>query len=59
METFRQHERTGRALGSDAFVQKLEQKFDGILKPQKLGQKAKPKLNFGTVPGFKTDEKNI
>jgi hypothetical protein len=43
METFRQHERTGRALGSDAFVQKLEQKFDGILKPQKLGQKAKPK----------------
>ena len=41
METFRKHERTGRPLGSDPFVQKLEQKFDRTLKPQKPGRKAK------------------
>ena len=42
METFRKHERTGRPLGSDPFVQKLEQKLNRILKPQKPGRKAKP-----------------
>jgi putative transposase len=31
METFRKHERTGRPLGSDSFVQKPEQKLDRIL----------------------------
>ena len=43
METFRKHERTGRPLGSDSFVQMLEQKLHRILRPQKPGRKAKPK----------------
>jgi putative transposase len=43
METFRKHERTGRPLGSDSFVQNLEQKLNRILKPQKPGRKAKAK----------------
>jgi len=43
METFRKHERTGRPLGSDYFVQMLEQKLYRILRPQKPGRKAKPK----------------
>lgn len=43
METFRKHERTGRPLGSDSFVQMLEKKLHRILKPQKSGRKAKPK----------------
>ena len=43
METFRKHERTGRPLGSDSFVQEPEQKLDRILRPQKPGRKAKSK----------------
>jgi putative transposase len=43
METFRKHERSGRPLGSDSFVQNLEQKLNRILKPQKPGRKAKAK----------------
>jgi putative transposase len=43
METFRIHERTGRPIGSDSFVQKLEQKLHRILRPQKPGRKAKSK----------------
>jgi putative transposase len=43
METFCKHKRTGRPLGSDAFVQMLEQKLHRILRPQKPGRKAKPK----------------
>jgi putative transposase len=43
METFRKHERTGRPLGSESFVQMLEQKLDRILAPQKPGRKAKSK----------------
>ena len=43
METFRKHERTGRPLGSDSFVQEPEQKLDSNLIPQKPGRKAKSK----------------
>ena len=43
METFRKHERTGRPLGSDSFVQMLEQKLARILKPQRPGRKPKLK----------------
>jgi putative transposase len=43
MEIFRKHERTGRPLGSESFVQMLEKKLGRVLKPQKPGRKAKPK----------------
>jgi REP-associated tyrosine transposase len=36
---FRKHERTGRPIGDDAFIEKLEQLLDRKLKPQKPGPK--------------------
>jgi putative transposase len=43
MELFRKHERTGRPLGEDAFIEKLERILDRTLKPQKPGPKGKNK----------------
>jgi putative transposase len=40
MALFRKHERTGRPIGDDTFVEKLEQLLDRKLKPQKPGPKA-------------------
>jgi putative transposase len=40
MALFRKHERTGRPMGDDAFIEKLEQLLDRNLKPQKPGPKA-------------------
>ncbi|NGZ07072.1 MAG: transposase [Magnetococcales bacterium] len=39
METLRRHEQTGRPLGSDLFLDKLETQLKRILKPQKPGRK--------------------
>ena len=36
---FRKHERTGRPIGDDAFLEKVEQLLDRKLKPQKPGPK--------------------
>ena len=43
IELFRKHERTGRPLGEDAFIEKLEHLLDRTLKPQKPGPKGKNK----------------
>jgi putative transposase len=43
MELFRKHERTGRPMGDDAFIEGLEQLLDRKLKPKKPGPKAKDK----------------
>ena len=43
MELFRKHERTGRPLGTDSFVKKIEFLLDRKLKPQKPGPKKKNK----------------
>jgi len=43
MVLFRKHERTGRPMGDDAFIEKLEQLLDRKLKPQKPGPKGKDK----------------
>jgi putative transposase len=40
MELFRKHERTGRPMGDDAFIEKLERLMDRLLKPKKPGPKA-------------------
>jgi putative transposase len=42
---FRRHERTGRPLGSPAFVEKLERTLERTLKPQKPGRKKKNEGN--------------
>jgi putative transposase len=39
METFRKHERTGRPLGDENLIEKMEVLLDLKLKPQKPGQK--------------------
>lgn len=39
VEKIRHHEKTGRPLGSEGFVSKLEDALDRILKPQKPGRK--------------------
>ena len=41
IELFRKHERTGRPLGENAFIEKLEHILDRTLKPQKPGPKGK------------------
>lgn len=41
IELFRKHERTGRPLGEDDFIEKLERLLDRTLKPQKPGPKKK------------------
>ena len=43
IELFRQHERTGRPLGVDSFIEKLERLLGRKLKPQKPGPKGKDK----------------
>jgi putative transposase len=39
MERFRKHERTGRPLGEDAFIEEMEHLLDRRLRPQKPGPK--------------------
>ena len=41
MELFRKHERTGRPIGDDAFIERLEKLLNRKLKPKKPGPKAK------------------
>jgi putative transposase len=41
MEKIRRHERTGRALGSDSFLESLEKSLLRPVKPQKVGRKKK------------------
>lgn len=41
LDFLRSHERTGRPLGSDGFVEHLEQQLGRILRPQKPGPKKK------------------
>jgi putative transposase len=43
IEVFRKHERTGRPLGENAFVQKMELLLGRKLKPKKPGPKNKDK----------------
>jgi putative transposase len=43
IELLRKHERTGRPLGSDSFIEKLELLLYRNLKPQKPGPKTKDK----------------
>ncbi|MBF0263527.1 MAG: transposase [Magnetococcales bacterium] len=40
METLRRHERTGRALGHEPFLDQLEAQLQRILKPRKPGRKS-------------------
>ncbi|MBF0416383.1 MAG: transposase [Magnetococcales bacterium] len=40
METLRKHEQTGRPLGNEVFLDKLETQLKRILKPQKPGRKS-------------------
>ena len=40
---FREHERTGRVLGDDAFQKRLEKKLGRLLRRQKPGPKRRPK----------------
>jgi putative transposase len=42
-EKLRKHEQTGRPLGSENFVMKLEKILDRMLRPQKPGPKVKRK----------------
>ena len=39
MALFRKHERTGRPVGNNAFIEKMEQLLDRRLKPRKPGPK--------------------
>ncbi len=39
IKAFREHERTGRALGDDAFQKRLEKKLGRVLRRQKPGPK--------------------
>ncbi len=43
IELFRRHERTGRVLGADSFIEKMELFLDRKIKPQKPGPKKKDK----------------
>ena len=43
MKLFGKHERTGRPLGVDSFVEKMERLLNRKLKPQKPGPKTKDK----------------
>ena len=46
---FHRHTGTGRPLGDDGFIDKLEQRLNRSLRPQKRGPKPRPS------PGEKTD----
>ncbi len=41
MKMLQQHERTGRPLGSDGFLARLEKPMGRLLKPKKPGRKSK------------------
>jgi len=43
MALFRKHERTGRPMGDDAFIERLERLLSRKLKPKKPGPKVKDK----------------
>ena len=43
IDSFRKHERTGRPLGEDSFIERMENLLDIPLKPQKPGPKKKDK----------------
>ena len=43
IELFRKHERTGRALGTDSFIGRMEDLLGRKLKPQKPGPKKRDK----------------
>ncbi|MBU1168704.1 MAG: hypothetical protein KKD44_03980 [Proteobacteria bacterium] len=43
IEMLRKHERTGRPIGDDSFIERLELILERILKPQKPGPKGKDK----------------
>ena len=43
MELFRKHERTGRPIGDDAFIERLERLLDRRLKPEKPGPRVEDK----------------
>jgi|SRR3989304_2514968 len=43
VEKMRKHEQTGRPLGSEKFVMKLERILDRMLRPKKAGRKPKEK----------------
>jgi len=45
IEIFRKHERTGRPLGDDSFIKKMELLLERKLKPKKPGPKKKDKMN--------------
>jgi len=44
-EVFRRHERTGRPLGNENFLRRLEKRLDRILRPQKRGPKGPRKIS--------------
>jgi REP-associated tyrosine transposase len=41
MSLFRKHERSGRPLGQEAFIERLEEELDRGLRPRKRGPKPK------------------
>jgi putative transposase len=43
LRALREHGRTGRPLGSSAFLDRLEKRVGRVLKPQKPGPKPKPR----------------
>ncbi|MEA1968610.1 MAG: type II toxin-antitoxin system PemK/MazF family toxin [Thermodesulfobacteriota bacterium] len=45
MDRFRKHERTGRSMGEESFIDKLECYLDRTLKPQKPGPKCRDSNN--------------
>jgi len=49
------HERTGRPLGSDGFLNRLEKTIGRFLKPKRPGRKPKKGKNMYGVPGFSPD----
>jgi putative transposase len=44
-ERMRKHERTGRPLGSESFMLKMEKILDRLLRPKKAGRKPKRRQN--------------
>jgi putative transposase len=50
IKTLQQHERTGRPLGSDSFLTRLEKSIDRLLKLKKPGRKPSNIKNRFSVP---------